>query len=157
MPQRVTPPPRIYPRPPDLWHLPLGAGRRMAYRVLGRPDCGSLQTGKRADIAIWARNPRKNAAALEELGELGTGRVIALACEVTEEAAIARAMATTLDTLGRVHVCFANAARMRRCHRTFFGRTASIYSFRLQRRDQKHFGPSGCALWLHRQSVARHR
>ena len=22
-------------------------------RVLGRPDCGSLQTGKRADIAIW--------------------------------------------------------------------------------------------------------
>ncbi len=62
-----------------------------------------------ADIAIWARNPRKNAAALEELGELGTGRVIALACEVTEEAAIARAMATTLDTLGRVDVCFANA------------------------------------------------
>ncbi|NIC40917.1 alpha/beta fold hydrolase [Aquabacterium sp. A08] len=34
----MTPPPRIYPRPPDLWHLPLGAGRRMAYRVLGRPD-----------------------------------------------------------------------------------------------------------------------
>lgn len=52
---------------------------------------------------------QKNAAALEELGELGTGRVIALACEVTEEAAIARAMAATLDTLGRVDVCFANA------------------------------------------------
>lgn len=62
-----------------------------------------------ANVAIWARNPDKNAAAREELRGLGSGEVIALACDVAEEEAIAGAMATTLAELGRVDVCFANA------------------------------------------------
>ena len=62
-----------------------------------------------ADVAIWARNAEKNAAALEELRPLGQGHVIALACDVADETAIEGAMEATLDRLGRVDVCFANA------------------------------------------------
>lgn len=62
-----------------------------------------------ANVAIWARNAEKNAAALAELGALGPGRVIALACDVIDENAIAHAMAETLGVFGRVDVCFANA------------------------------------------------
>lgn len=62
-----------------------------------------------ANVAIWARNPDKNAAAEAELRALGPGRMIALACDVASEDAIEAAMAATLDALGRIDVCFANA------------------------------------------------
>lgn len=62
-----------------------------------------------AHVAIWARNAGKNAAARAELTGLGKGEVIALACDVTEEDAIAAAMEATLAELGRVDACFANA------------------------------------------------
>lgn len=62
-----------------------------------------------ANIAIWARNEAKNTAAREELGALGKGEVLALACDVADEASIAAAMEQTLSALGRVDVCFANA------------------------------------------------
>ncbi len=62
-----------------------------------------------ANIAIWARNEAKNTAAREELGALGKGEVLALACDVADEASIAAAMEQTLGALGRVDVCFANA------------------------------------------------
>jgi NAD(P)-dependent dehydrogenase (short-subunit alcohol dehydrogenase family) len=62
-----------------------------------------------ANVAIWARNGTKNAAARAELAALGTGEVIALACDVAEEGEIAAAMDATLAALGRVDVCFANA------------------------------------------------
>ena len=62
-----------------------------------------------ANVAIWARNEAKNAAALEELRTLGSGEIIALACDIADEAEIEAAMAATLAALGRVDVCFANA------------------------------------------------
>ena len=62
-----------------------------------------------ANVAIWARNADKNAAAVEELRALGRGDVLALTCDVAEDAAIETAMAQTLGAFGRVDVCFANA------------------------------------------------
>ena len=62
-----------------------------------------------ANVAIWARNADKNAAAVEELRGLGTGDVLALTCDVAEDSAIAGAMEQTLGTFGRVDICFANA------------------------------------------------
>lgn len=62
-----------------------------------------------ANVAIWARNADKNAAALEELRGLGAGDALALACDVADEAQIAAAMQDTLGVFGRVDVCFANA------------------------------------------------
>lgn len=61
------------------------------------------------NVAIWARNAEKNAAAVEELRALGAGDVLALTCDLAEEAAIKTAMAHTLGAFGRVDVCFANA------------------------------------------------
>jgi NAD(P)-dependent dehydrogenase (short-subunit alcohol dehydrogenase family) len=62
-----------------------------------------------ANIAIWARNAEKNAAARAELAALGAGEVIALACDVADEPQIASATQQTLAALGRIDVCFANA------------------------------------------------
>ncbi|MCU0948818.1 MAG: SDR family oxidoreductase [Porphyrobacter sp.] len=62
-----------------------------------------------AHVAIWARNPAKNAAAVDELRAAGAGDVLALTCDVAEEAQIAAALAQTLGAFGRVDVCFANA------------------------------------------------
>lgn len=61
-----------------------------------------------AKVAIWARNPEKNAAAVAELAALG-GEAIALSCDVTENAQIEAAMADTLKAFGRVDAAFANA------------------------------------------------
>lgn len=62
-----------------------------------------------ANVAIWARDEAKNGAARAELKALGSGEVIALACDIADEASIAAAMAATLEALGRVDACFANA------------------------------------------------
>jgi NAD(P)-dependent dehydrogenase (short-subunit alcohol dehydrogenase family) len=62
-----------------------------------------------ANVAIWARDADKNAAAFEELSALGGGKAVTQVCDVTEETAIAEAMRVTLDVFGRVDVCFANA------------------------------------------------
>lgn len=62
-----------------------------------------------ANVAIWARNPDKNAAAVDEMRSLGAGDVLALTCDVAEDADIETAMAETLAAFGRVDVCFANA------------------------------------------------
>ena len=62
-----------------------------------------------ASVAIWARNEAKNAAALAELSELGTGDMIALACDVADDAQVEAAMSETLDRFGRVDAAFANA------------------------------------------------
>jgi NAD(P)-dependent dehydrogenase (short-subunit alcohol dehydrogenase family) len=61
-----------------------------------------------ADVAIWGTSAAKNAAAKAELS--GTGRrVVALECDVADEAAVDAAFARTLKELGRVDGCFANA------------------------------------------------
>lgn len=62
-----------------------------------------------ANVAIWARNADKNAAAFDELVTLGPGNVLTQVCDVADEAEIAEAMRMTLDVLGRVDICFANA------------------------------------------------
>ncbi|WP_285710430.1 SDR family NAD(P)-dependent oxidoreductase [Erythrobacter oryzae] len=62
-----------------------------------------------ANVAIWARNADKNAAAREELRGIGIGEVLALACDVADEPQIAAAMDATLAAFGRVDSCFANA------------------------------------------------
>jgi len=59
-------------------------------------------------IALWGRNPEKNAAAAAELRSLGADAE-AFACDVAREAEIARALAATLARFGRVDSCFANA------------------------------------------------
>jgi NAD(P)-dependent dehydrogenase (short-subunit alcohol dehydrogenase family) len=61
-----------------------------------------------ADVAIWGTNAAKNAAAQAELANTGR-RVLALQCDVGDEAAVEAAFARTLETLGRVDGCFANA------------------------------------------------
>jgi len=61
-----------------------------------------------ASVAVWGRNPDKNAAAVEELRAMG-GDVEAFACDVTDEAQITEAFAGTLDRFGQVDSCFANA------------------------------------------------
>lgn len=62
-----------------------------------------------ANVAIWARNADKNAAAVAQLRGLGGGEIIALPCDIAEEGSIEAAMAGTLAALGRADVCFANA------------------------------------------------
>jgi NAD(P)-dependent dehydrogenase (short-subunit alcohol dehydrogenase family) len=62
-----------------------------------------------ANIAILARNPDKNAAAVEELRSCGTGDVVALPCDVAEDAAIEDALGKVLGTFGQIDACFANA------------------------------------------------
>lgn len=71
--------------------------------------CGLAKAG--AHVAIWARDGGKNAAAFEELNALGSGTVLTQMCDVTDEGQIEEAMRVTLDVLGRVDVCFANAGR----------------------------------------------
>jgi len=61
-----------------------------------------------ADIAIWGTNAEKNAEAKAVLAQTGR-RVLALQCDVGDEAAVDAAFAQTLDAMGRVDGCFANA------------------------------------------------
>jgi len=61
-----------------------------------------------ADIAIWGTNPSKNAAAEEVLAANGR-RVFAAIADVGDEEAVIGAMAATVDALGAVDCCFANA------------------------------------------------
>jgi NAD(P)-dependent dehydrogenase (short-subunit alcohol dehydrogenase family) len=61
-----------------------------------------------ADVCIWGSNPDKNAAAERALAAHGT-RVAALRCDVGDESEVEAAFAATLERLGRVDACFANA------------------------------------------------
>jgi NAD(P)-dependent dehydrogenase (short-subunit alcohol dehydrogenase family) len=61
-----------------------------------------------ADIAIWGTNADKNAEAKAELAKSGR-KVVALQCDVGDEAAVDAAFTRTLEELGRVDGCFANA------------------------------------------------
>jgi NAD(P)-dependent dehydrogenase (short-subunit alcohol dehydrogenase family) len=61
-----------------------------------------------AGIAIWGRNPEKNAAAVAALESLG-GSAAAFVCDVTDPASCATAFAATIDRFGKIDSCFANA------------------------------------------------
>jgi len=60
------------------------------------------------DIAIWGTNATKNDAAQATLEATGR-RVLALRCDVADEAQVEAAFAETLRVLGKVDACFANA------------------------------------------------
>ncbi len=61
-----------------------------------------------AAVCIWGTDETKNAAAATTLATHG-GRVLALRCDVGDEAQVDAALAHTVDELGRVDACFANA------------------------------------------------
>ncbi len=61
-----------------------------------------------ADVCIWGTNESKNAAAEEKLKRHG-GKVLALQCDVGDQPQVDRAFAKTVETLGKVDSCFANA------------------------------------------------
>ena len=61
-----------------------------------------------ADICIWGTNEQKNSLASEKLTRHGI-KVLALQCDVAVETAVEDAFAKTLDALGQVDACFANA------------------------------------------------
>jgi NAD(P)-dependent dehydrogenase (short-subunit alcohol dehydrogenase family) len=61
-----------------------------------------------ADIAVWGVNPARNEAAAAQLGELGV-RVHTEICDVSDEAAVDRSFAASVEALGKVDSVFANA------------------------------------------------
>lgn len=61
-----------------------------------------------ADVAIWGTNEHKNAQAEERLRAHGR-RVISRVVDVSKEEDVSAAMRETVDTLGRIDACFANA------------------------------------------------
>ncbi len=61
-----------------------------------------------ADVAIWGTNEEKNAAAQKSLAAFGT-KTVAVRCDVGDEGQVAAAFAETLEALGKVDSCFANA------------------------------------------------
>ncbi len=61
-----------------------------------------------ADICLWGRNEEKNKNAEEKLKRFGQ-RVLALKCDVSDEKQVEECYAETIQTLGRVDSCFANA------------------------------------------------
>jgi hypothetical protein len=67
---------------------------------------GLAQAG--ADLCLWGTNAEKNERAVAELSAHGR-RVVARVCDVGDQDAVREAFAATLEQLGRVDVCFANA------------------------------------------------
>src|SRR3954451_2015479 len=61
-----------------------------------------------ADVSIWGRDAERNARAREQLAAHGT-RVQAVACDVSDSAAVDAAFEQVVAELGRVDSCFANA------------------------------------------------
>jgi NAD(P)-dependent dehydrogenase (short-subunit alcohol dehydrogenase family) len=61
-----------------------------------------------AAVAIWGRDPEKTDRAVEQLRE-GGARAIGVTCDVSDEASVAGAFAKTVEELGGVDSCFANA------------------------------------------------
>lgn len=62
-----------------------------------------------ADVVVWGRRANKNTEALELLKGLGARRVYAAEVDVSDEAAVEVAFASTVETMGRVDCVFANA------------------------------------------------
>ena len=62
-----------------------------------------------AHVAIWGRKDAANKEAVEALSKLGTGDVKAWSVDVSDESAVVDAMKATVEALGRVDTCIANA------------------------------------------------
>jgi len=61
-----------------------------------------------ADVCIWGTNDEKNATALAAIKRYGT-KAQAIRCDVSDEAAVEKSFAETLNVFGRVAACFAHA------------------------------------------------
>jgi NAD(P)-dependent dehydrogenase (short-subunit alcohol dehydrogenase family) len=67
-----------------------------------------------ATVALWARDPERNAEACARLDRLGAeagagGRALAITCDVSDEAQVEAAMEATVAAEGKVDSLFANA------------------------------------------------
>jgi NAD(P)-dependent dehydrogenase (short-subunit alcohol dehydrogenase family) len=71
------------------------------------------------DIAIWARNPEKNAAAKAELLAAGAGRVETYVVDVSEESAILAGYDQFMADFGRIDCVFANSGASPRYNSIF--------------------------------------
>jgi NAD(P)-dependent dehydrogenase (short-subunit alcohol dehydrogenase family) len=65
--------------------------------------------GAGAAVAIWGRSSERNDSAVARLGASGC-QAFAVTVDVTDEAAVVSAIAATVERLGRLDACFANAA-----------------------------------------------
>ena len=61
-----------------------------------------------ADVAVWARDATKSEAAVDTIAAHEV-RAIAVGCDVADERSVADAVAQTVEQLGRVDICVANA------------------------------------------------
>lgn len=61
-----------------------------------------------AKVCLWGTNEDKNEAARQELESLG-GEAYALRCDVSDEEAVHDSFARSVELMGRVDSCFANA------------------------------------------------
>lgn len=61
-----------------------------------------------ASIAIWGRNPDKNAVAVQSLSDMGA-TVQAFSCDVTDTQSVETAFKETMGAFGQVDICLANA------------------------------------------------
>lgn len=71
------------------------------------------------DIAIWARNEEKNAAAKAELLEAGAGRVETYVVDVSTEEAIVAGYEQLMKDFGRIDCVFANSGASPRYNSVF--------------------------------------
>lgn len=79
-----------------------------------------------ADVVVWGRRADKNAEAVAELLALGAPRVHAEEVDVSDEAAVDAAFASTLIAMGRVDCVFANAGYQNRAT-SFPDMTSAMY------------------------------
>ena len=61
-----------------------------------------------ADVCIWGRNAGKNEEAADRLRAYGQ-KVLALACDVSDQSQVEENFTKTIDAMGKVDACFANA------------------------------------------------
>ena len=79
-----------------------------------------------ADVVVWGRRADRNAVALDALKALGAPRGHAEAVDVSDEAQVDAAMASTLAAMGRVDCVFANAGIVSRAP-AFADMTSAMY------------------------------
>jgi NAD(P)-dependent dehydrogenase (short-subunit alcohol dehydrogenase family) len=81
------------------------------------------------DVAIWARNAEKNAAAKKALEEAGAGRVIAYQVDVSSEEAILAGYDQFMSDFGRIDCVFANSGASPRYNSVFDMPTSHWHEF----------------------------
>lgn len=81
------------------------------------------------DIAIWARNEEKNAAAKQDLLEAGAGRVETYVVDVSTEEAIVNGYEQLMKDFGRIDCVFANSGASPRYDSVFDMPTEHWFEF----------------------------